>query len=93
VLVRGGPRALLLSLGTATCARPPHLADGPIEVTDRPTVVRFHRPLAADGAVWELCFEFDPPGGSHHGGAAAGGAAVGGGSPCLAPATGPRSPR
>ena len=49
----------------AGCGRPPKLADGPIELSERPTTVRFVQPVPSDGQTWELCFEFDLPGASH----------------------------
>jgi hypothetical protein len=50
----------------AGCGRPPDLAHGPIDLTDRPTTVRFVHPVSWSGESWELCFEFDLPGDSHH---------------------------
>lgn len=50
----------------AGCGRPPNLADGPIDLTERPTTVRFIQPVPSYGQTWELCFEFDLPGDSHH---------------------------
>ena len=50
----------------AGCDRPPNLAHGPIDLTERPTTVRFVQPVSSSGQSWELCFEFDLPGGSHH---------------------------
>ena len=56
--------ALLMVVGLAACGRPPHLVDGPIEITDQPITIRFDRLAASAGPIWELCFEFDPPGDS-----------------------------
>jgi len=47
------------------CDSGPRLADGPIDITEGPKMVRFHRPVEASGLSWELCFEFDLPGDSH----------------------------
>lgn len=41
------------------CSRSPRLAEGPIDVTELPAVVRFDRPVHATGPMWEMCFEFD----------------------------------
>ena len=58
---------LVVFIGSvAGCGRPPNLADGPIDLTERPTTVRFIQPAPASGQTWELCFEFDLPGDSHH---------------------------
>ncbi len=57
---------LLALIGTvAGCGRAPHLADGPIDLSERPTTVRFDEPVTSHGETWELCFEFDLPGASH----------------------------
>lgn len=56
----------LFAVGAAACSRPPLLVAGAIELTDRPTTARFIRPVQANGAVWELCFEFDLPRDSLH---------------------------
>jgi hypothetical protein len=54
--------ALIATL--AGCARSPHLADGPIDLSPNPTTVRFVQPVTSYGQAWELCFEFDLPGDS-----------------------------
>jgi len=48
------------------CSREPLLADGPLEITQQPTVVRLPQSCAPRRSEWRLCFEFDPPGDSHH---------------------------
>jgi hypothetical protein len=60
-------RILLVAvIGTVpACGRPPLLAAGPIDLSERPVTVRFLEPVSSDGRSWELCFEFDPPGDSH----------------------------
>ena len=67
-MIRRAARVFLVALlgSVAACGRPPILADGPIEVSERPTTVRFVQPVPSSGPTWELCFEFAPPGGSHH---------------------------
>jgi hypothetical protein len=58
--------AILVLMGTAAgCSRLPRLAEGPIDLSQRPTVVRFVQPVTSSGQTWELCFEFDRPGDSH----------------------------
>jgi hypothetical protein len=52
----------------AACGRSPHLAGGPIDLSERPTTVRFVQPVPSQGQTWELCFEFDRPGDSHRAG-------------------------
>ena len=51
---------------SASCGRLPNLVDGPIDLSERPLAVRFVQPVPSHGQTWELCFEFDRPGGSHH---------------------------
>ena len=60
-------RGFLMALigGVAACGRPPHLAAGPIDLSERPTLVRFDQPVPSYGHTWELCFEFERPGDSH----------------------------
>jgi hypothetical protein len=55
---------LTVFLPLGACARWPHLAGGPIEVGEEPVLVRFEQPVSPVGPEWELCLEFDPPGGS-----------------------------
>lgn len=55
----------LTAVVAASCSRPALLAGDAIELTASPTVVRFEHPVRANGALWELCFEFDLPGDSH----------------------------
>jgi hypothetical protein len=72
---RQGPSSLRTAAGVVLtaligsaegCGRPPKLADGPIELSEGPTTVRFVQPVAAHGQSWEICFEFQLPGASHH---------------------------
>ena len=51
--------------GVAACGRPPHLSGGPIDLSERPTIVRFDQPVPSYGHTWELCFEFERPRDSH----------------------------
>jgi hypothetical protein len=51
--------ALIGSL--AGCGRPPILVNGPIDLTERPSTVRFIQAVPSYGRTWELCFEFDLP--------------------------------
>lgn len=61
---------VIAMVGTlAACGRTPHLAGGPIDLSERPTRVRFLQPLPSQGQTWELCFEFDRPRHSHRAGA------------------------
>lgn len=46
---------LLLASG---CSRPPHLARGPFDVKETPTVIRFDETARSSGPIWEMCFEF-----------------------------------
>lgn len=63
---RSTPVFFFALIGSAAgCGRPPHLVDGPIDVTQSPTIVRFVQPAPSHGEYWELCFEFERPGGSH----------------------------
>lgn len=56
---------LMVLIGSAAgCGRSPMLADGPIELSERPTTVRFVHPVTSHSPTWELCFEFQPPGAS-----------------------------
>jgi hypothetical protein len=61
-------RALLMVVGLAACGRPPHLVDGPLEVSGQAMTFRLDRPAPAGGPLWELCFEFDTPRDSHRAG-------------------------
>ena len=59
-----GSIVFIALIGSAAgCGRPPNLANGPIDLTERPTTVRFIQPVSSSGHTWELCFEFDLPGG------------------------------
>ena len=58
--------AVVVMIGTVTgCGRPPLLAVGPIDLSERPATVRFIQPVPLHGRSWELCFEFDRPRDSH----------------------------
>ena len=57
--------ALVVGSFFAACGRPPHLANGPIDLADESSVVRFAQPVASSGPRWEICFEFDLPRESH----------------------------
>ena len=59
---------LAFLLTVSGCSRSPHLAGGPIELKEEPTVVRFERPVRSSGFLWEMCFEFDLPRDSHEAG-------------------------
>jgi len=56
---------MVVLVGLGGCSAPPHLADGPLNLEEVPTVTRFERPVRSVGPIWELCFEFDIPGDSH----------------------------
>jgi len=61
-----GATMALLGLVAAGCARPAHLASGPIELSAVPVLVRFEEPVVCTGPSWELWFEFELPGDSDH---------------------------
>ena len=54
--------AILLAAGVTACGRPPLLARGPINLSDRPLVVALAPPVVPQGSLFELCVEFDRPG-------------------------------
>jgi len=65
-MLRAATVFLTALIGSVTgCGRAPILASGPIDLSERPTTVRFVQPMLSYGPTWEFCFEFDLPGGSH----------------------------
>jgi len=45
-------------LAVSGCHRAALLAEGPIEIGERPVVVTFAAPIAVTAPEWELCFNF-----------------------------------
>ena len=62
-------RAMAMVGALAACGRDPHLAGGPIDLSERPITIRFIQAVPSKGQTWELCFEFDLPRDSHRAGA------------------------
>ena len=59
---------LALVASASGCSRSPRLAEGPIDLGPRATVVRFEQPVPIAAPSWEVCFEFQRPGDSHQAG-------------------------